>query len=386
MIMLHFCLYAASNIFCIFLLAVIYYHLTFNIGQQTSIIMFRRLVAVLLAISVLDIGWEYIYLFVTPPRFQILGYLLNTVYAVIVGLVGLYWLLFVEEQSYDSHDRKRFSRYKLVLLLPIAAFGFITLTSVVNGCVLYFDESGRYVNGPLFPLMLAVPFMYLMLATADLILDYRNITNRQNRKSTLTLLSFLAFPSLGAFVGFFLPEMPTIWTMFTFSIFVVFINLQNERMSTDWLTGTNNRRRFDNYLDDALEKSDADKPQVCLLMADIDEFKTINDSFGHSVGDKALKETADILKKICRVDAAFLARYGGDEFAVIRRVADEADARNFCREVQTSFANEEKNIDSTYRLAISIGMSCTGPDHPKDAETLIKEADGKLYQEKRRRK
>jgi|GEM_PF-1333449 len=381
-----FVLYAGSNIFCIIILAAIYYQLSVNIGQQTSIIMFKRVALSMIFMVLLDIAWEFFYIYPVPQEYRILVYLVNVAYSMLSNLVMFFWLFFVGEQTYGTRDRKRFSRFLPLLLLPIIASGLITMTTCFNGCIFSFDAEGHYIQGPLYILFLAIPYIYVILSTVDIALDFRTIKNRQDKKSSIMLFAFIIFPTLGVLVGYFFTELPAIWPMFTFALLIVFFNLQNEQMSMDGLTGINNRRRFDNYLDEKLEKAKDDGSAICLIMSDLDEFKKINDTFGHNTGDEALKETADILMEICNGNKTFFARYGGDEFAIIHNVANETEAKEFLKEIRTAFESKAKKENTEYKLSLSTGMGFTSLQNLKGAAELIKEADHNLYKEKRSRK
>src|SRR5690606_25616506 len=99
------------------------------------------------------------------------------------------------------------------------------------------------------------------------------------------------------------------------SITILYIFVQNKRMKSDYLTGTFNRRQLDYYLQDKIKAARKHEPFTAILV-DLDDFKKINDSFGHPIGDKALIKAADIIRESIS-EHDFLARFGGDEFFVV---------------------------------------------------------------------
>lgn len=149
----------------------------------------------------------------------------------------------------------------------------------------------------------------------------------------------------------------------------------------DALTGLPNRTLFQDRLAKALASARRRREKVALLFLDLDNFKTINDSLGHSVGDLLLKEVAERLKQGSR-DQDTVARLGGDEFVVVLTAAkDIADvtvaADRFLQAMTVEFIVQ----DHLLNVACSIGISVF-PDHGTDRETLIKNADAAMYSAK----
>ena len=96
-------------------------------------------------------------------------------------------------------------------------------------------------------------------------------------------------------VDVLVPDMPVMSPAMLISIMLVLRQLQDSRISTDALTGLNNRRRADAYLEENLPRATADAP-LCLYVMDMNRFKAINDTYGHLEGDRALKTMADALR------------------------------------------------------------------------------------------
>ena len=96
-------------------------------------------------------------------------------------------------------------------------------------------------------------------------------------------------------------------------------------VSSDTLTGLNNRKALENYLSARLQKQGQ---QFSVLFCDIDHFKTINDTLGHAKGDLALKQAAEALRQACgrAPEPLFLCRYGGDEFVILMTYTDNVEA------------------------------------------------------------
>lgn len=149
----------------------------------------------------------------------------------------------------------------------------------------------------------------------------------------------------------------------------------------DTLTGLPNRRLFFDRLGQALLNAKRQKHLVGLLYLDLDRFKEVNDSFGHSVGDQLLKETATRLTHSLRLsDSA--ARMGGDEFTVIlTKIVEPADAAIVAGRIVNSlsqpFILEEREVS----IGVSIGIGIY-PVDGEDADILLKKADTAMYRAK----
>lgn len=149
----------------------------------------------------------------------------------------------------------------------------------------------------------------------------------------------------------------------------------------DHLTGLANRAMFNDRLARALGRTRLDGRQVAVLMIDLNQFKEVNDTLGHEVGDLLLVELADRLSRDMRY-CDTIARLGGDEFAVLLTDSvDEASATGAARRV-LELCEEPFEVEG-FRLQIgaSIGIA-RAPEHSEDARTLMRQADRAMYRAK----
>lgn len=157
---------------------------------------------------------------------------------------------------------------------------------------------------------------------------------------------------------------------------------QLERLSsTDTLTGLYNRFQFDRSLIEKISEVERYHRLMALMFIDLDNFKLINDTFGHHVGDILLKEVALRLKGCLRTED-FLARIGGDEFTVIFSNVDAIEnvglvAQKMLDVLSVDFYLEKHNI----RIGASIGLACY-PTQGTSKENLLKHADIAMYHAK----
>jgi two-component system cell cycle response regulator len=151
--------------------------------------------------------------------------------------------------------------------------------------------------------------------------------------------------------------------------------------ATDELTGLFNRRYMLSHLENVLRRSAGTGRPVSVMMIDLDNFKIVNDTYGHPVGDKVLAEVARRIGQSVRgVDLA--ARYGGEEFIVVMPDTDRAGANVVAERLRQAVAGGPIDVGGTkLNLTVSVGLAVDGPTI--GAEALIKRADEALYAAKK---
>jgi two-component system, cell cycle response regulator len=151
----------------------------------------------------------------------------------------------------------------------------------------------------------------------------------------------------------------------------------------DALTGAYNRKHLDERLDAELAFALRHNTELCVLMVDIDHFKSVNDLHGHQAGDAVLKMAVEVLAKQLRAED-LLARYGGEEFVVITRGIPISSAITLGERLRMALSLSSATIGGApIRVTTSIGVAClTDCGKTRDRATLIKVADQRLYQAK----
>ncbi|GAB5442644.1 MAG: hypothetical protein Fues2KO_29930 [Fuerstiella sp.] len=145
----------------------------------------------------------------------------------------------------------------------------------------------------------------------------------------------------------------------------------------DALTGIANRRAFDYELKRRMSEWRRQKTPLGLLMIDIDHFKSLNDRFGHTTGDAALRHVAGLLQSSLR-DMDLVARYGGEEFAVILPATDAQGCIDAVQQLQNDFSNNLlESVGQELPVTVSVGVAVV--TNADDAELLLRRADTALY-------
>lgn len=153
----------------------------------------------------------------------------------------------------------------------------------------------------------------------------------------------------------------------------------------DSLTGCYSRGYGLELLDRQIKLSHRSKSPLLLAFLDIDGFKAINDTFGHDEGDKVLKEVANLFKSTLR-EVDIICRMGGDEFLLISLDSSLQDASLIKERLNKNLTKLNHSLKKPYKIGLSIGLSCYDPANPQPMDELIRIADKKMYEEKKKKK
>lgn len=149
----------------------------------------------------------------------------------------------------------------------------------------------------------------------------------------------------------------------------------------DDLTGLYNRRGFTDLGEQYLKLARRSGRGVTMVYLDLDRFKTINDSLGHHVGDRALLRVADILRATFR-RSDIIARLGGDEFGVLALEAADESSELLVQRLRERVVDFNRSSPEPYQLSVSIGMAHHDDDLRVRLEDMVAEADSAMYREK----
>jgi diguanylate cyclase (GGDEF)-like protein len=150
---------------------------------------------------------------------------------------------------------------------------------------------------------------------------------------------------------------------------------------TDYLTGLANRPEFERSMDRAVASAQRHKRRLALMMIDLDGLKEINDTYGHHVGDEAIRVLAQELQRAVRATDT-CGRLGGDEFGVAMPEADERDARDIATRVRESL--EHLSVEKL-PVPVEFSIGITAWRAGMDWQAMYESADKNLYVDKRRR-
>lgn len=303
----------------------------------------------------------------------------NTVYYLLQPCMCLLWVLYCE---YKLHENTLIIRKRLaVYLIPFLVSAAMVSLNSFQPILFSVDANNIYIRGPMFYAFMAVclgSFVYTTVLTLHSILRRPN-RHPQHADPRVFLLVYPLFPLIAVALQAMFFGIAVIWTSSVVSLLIIYFNLQNDQITTDPLTGLNNRRRFEHVMQSRMSNRQAGGI-LFLLMIDIDKFKDINDRFGHATGDDAIRETATLLMHSVR-RSDFIARIGGDEFVVVGERNSRDEVGETVEAIQRA---QSMPVDSAqpYTISLSIGYSMLHDSMPKTMDEMLAEADQRMYSEK----
>lgn len=286
-----------------------------------------------------------------------------------------YSLAIFHDQVFD--DERKAMRLFLPLGIINLAFGAVLVYSGRYGWFYYIDSDNIYHRGPLFWIPVSVVMLLIVAAFAVTVSNRRKL----DRRSFYSLIFFAVPPFICVLLQTAFYGTSLVLSGVVLSMLVVFINIQNNRLHTDYLTGLGNRKKLDLYLGKKIKQCSGRKVFSAILI-DINNFKRINDTYGHEAGDDALLFAAKMLKRCIRNDD-FIARYGGDEFCIVLDVSDENELKEIVGKIKSRLEECSDSGNCTYKLNFSMGYAVYDPSVHRNAKRFIRHIDLLMYENKR---
>lgn len=282
------------------------------------------------------------------------------------------WCIYIEFRLYNSMARAK--RIYRIVAIPATTMVVITLINLVFPIIFYIDQENVYHRLPFSYVFYVVEFGYIVYS----IYIVRKYESRYGK-----LRFFPVYVMIGpAFTGCVIQAMfygvSTIWVALSVGLTAIYMAMQNEFSYTDTLTGLFNRAYLD-YLMESYTKDDDSK--LGGIMIDVDYFKEINDTFGHHVGDEALKDVARVIR-LAKPDMANAIRFAGDEFIILLKKSSEDSIKKVIQNIRDELALFNENEGRQYTLSLSIGYTLY--DAAKDdSDSFFKKMDDNMYEEKK---
>ncbi|MBK5254180.1 MAG: GGDEF domain-containing protein [Peptostreptococcaceae bacterium] len=254
-----------------------------------------------------------------------------------------------------------------LVLLPTILNIVATLLSPWFGLIFYVDLNNNYERGSVFIFFVAVYVINIIL--------FLSVTWHIGQKYLYPIkwkiVGLSVFTLIGTCIQLFFPLVHLSWHSVTLTLFLLYILLLEFEGSFDTITEIYNRKAFEKA-----SKQLNDKKMFSLIVMDINNFKEINDTYGHDYGDTVLKEVAEVIRESFDENCSWY-RIGGDEFCVIRRDANQEKLEQQLRCMIKDLAKTRKN-DSCLPM-VSYGYSAFKGDKPMDFQKIFKEADDQMY-------
>lgn len=301
--------------------------------------------------------------------FHILQYISNTISSASSGIIGYCWCLFVE---YHIHRNfKRIKKKSRILAVPLIIATILIIFNLLGTDIIFdISKENVYTRGPMNFILYIFVFVYYI----------ESIYTVQKAKNDSILVEF--FPiyffiipcMIGTMIQGFFFGISTIWLCVAIAFIIVYIEIQISISFIDDLSGLYNRKYMNHYLD----KLQNDKPKrVYGFLMDINDFKTINDIYGHLKGDQAIIQFGKILQHSIDKDSVAI-RMGGDEFVIFAILKSNEEALGLKKHIEQNVRQFNIHSKEPFHLSFSIGIA----KYSGNIDTFLSAMDDSMYEAK----
>ena len=310
------------------------------------------------------------------PMARELNYIGNIVYYILNVSIAYLWPLFTEYKLNCSVTKLK--KLAFALGIPVVLIAAFVISTPFNGLVFTITEKNVYTrtnNNFLIPTVLIVFFIFFGIA--HIYLNYRN-----KGKYMIFPALYFGIPALLAIIiQAFFYEISLIFIGTAIGIMGIYLSTQCESAYIDQLCGVYNRRYYSDYIR-AFSNSKNKSSTVSGVLIDMDNFKPINDNFGHEMGDEALIQFSSVLRNKMK-NIGFVVRYGGDEFILLTNKSEEA-VQTAVNDIISELENLNSSGKNKYKLEFSYGIATI--DANSSSDVFLNAMDSRMYEMKRKRK
>ena len=299
--------------------------------------------------------------------------LLDNILFINSGIFAYSWTVYADYKLFGDIERIK-RRYPFVAI-PAALIIIGYLINFVTPVFFLIDQHNVYQRTDLFFIPYIVTYFYVVYGVA---LIYSN-RKKVDKYLFLPAMMFMTPIMIGSLLQFFFYGYSLMWLGVSIGLVLLFINVQKESSYVDVLSGLFNRQ----YLNKLLlhNKKGNIARTLAGIMLDIDNFKSINDRFGHFVGDYAIFTAGKILRTAVG-DRGVVCRYGGDEFLILMYIQSQEEIIEMIDTIETQVTLFNKSEKQPYKISFSIGYSTFESKH-ESIDDFLKKIDAYMYADKK---
>ena len=369
--------YLESNAVCVVIFGIMLAHNLIKQDRQEKQIKYDWTLVAFMCYFITDTVWAAVLAGMLPSNIALIC-AVNFLDYMFMAAITFSWLRYAMavEQVKNRDETKKV----LALLCPFLAstVALIVLFSVAPHLLL--TEDNR--TTPLFSAFLVtVPIIYIIASTFYSLRRVKGETSPEEKRKYVYIGCFPLIVIVGGLAQMFLlPDGALFCFCCTVFMLIFYIRAMEKQISVDPLTGLNNRGQLARYVSSGAHKDAA----TYILMIDVNDFKRINDTFGHAEGDRALVIVADALKRIVdgRSFPTFLGRYGGDEFILIAHTPSAPEIDRMITEIRQRIEEDCFLQQTPYVIFVGIGFDVI-EGNSDTYQKCISRADDNLYIDKK---
>lgn len=374
---LYYILYLEINVFGALIMFFLLHGLARNQGMQGQRSFMRLLLwqaAMFLADGLSRITQDF-----KPDRMDGLVWLFKSLYFILTVAACCECFIYFEycRNTRAVHEKRTVAWIRA----PFFCYILLMLVNFRGKFLFYVDGQGTYRRGDVFIVSYALYCSYVAVSSYRSLRDAFRRENYADRGYFVRLGLLPLIPIGVGIFQFYIPAVPLLCPVLCIISIRIFIAAMEQMISTDPLTGLNNRRNFIHRMVGMMKELRADE-RLYFAMIDLNNFKSINDHYGHAAGDQALTVMSEAMRKFADPlrPRMIICRCGGDEFAVALNSGNGTELKRYLDDVAEQIGILTENRKLPWRITFSAGIQTwNGRDDPG---RLIADADQEMYRVK----
>ena len=371
-----------NSFFCIVMLFYARYILEAK-THSTSRLAFKRFVSLVILCLVADMC-SYIFDMHSTAIAMVLNHVSMFVSVLLTVYIGYVWNNLFDLLFHIKRPKRELVFNRLIWFAPTAIIFILLVINLFTGFMYTIDQNNVYHRGGWYFVSFIfqyVSFVHAIFRALRIKSKVSNSPLKRDRMRRAVIGFGMVVLMFGVLQAVTQGKIALHCLGLTAGVLIMFIRFLENQITQDRLTDINNRYALDTYLNDrikAYESGTQNGKKLFFLLMDVNGFKEINDRYGHLEGDNALRVLADTLRDIVLNNKRklFVARYGGDEFAVVLEGRDENSVEGFVK--QLAAVLEVRNAQLPYNITLCVGYSAYQGEK-QTIDEWIGEADTNLY-------
>ena len=372
--------YIEALVVCMIMFVILLMHNRSSIDRQEKQIKFDRALIAFILYFTADIFWAALEGgFLAKTRVAVVADTF-ALYVLMAGIV-YFWMEYALAVEQAPHRNRPVNRF--AVLFPFLVTTVILILNYVFAPQTLINDKLE-IRSAFSIYLMVTPVIYL---AAVLFYTLRQARKEEDRVEKRKHLFIGMLPVLILLVGMaqelFFPKLPIYCFADSLLMLIFYIQSIDDQVSLDPLTKLNNRGQLRRYVSQKANLEIEGRMTV-VVMLDVNDFKLINDTYGHAEGDRALVLIADALRKVVSDGniPAFLCRYGGDEFTVILHPTRLEEVEQLITRIREELHREAESEEKPYDISIAAGYDELLTEN-ETIQDCVRRADEKLYEDKR---
>lgn len=344
-----------------------------SLKENYSSKLFRRILIAITVVAVMDATAWFALDFGNKALIP-LNYWSNAIFLTLTALPAAFGLSYLDYKIFGNEEKSR-KRLKIYLIPTYINIVFLIYNFFDEGFFFYINDMNQYFRGIGVPLSIGAIYVFF-IATVVYFYRYKYLITGRLVQG---IIIFFFTPIVGSLLQQLAYGITFGTPSYTLAVFITFLILEKDKMAKDVLTNLYTRSNLEARLRFKLKAGHA----FTVIMADLNGFKEINDTFGHLEGDKVLQKVAEILRLNTNIED-MVCRYGGDEFLILIEYGQDIGL-DIIKRIDKALAKYNQD-NRDYKVHLSYGHVFVADPTGIVMEELLHSVDKKMYEDKALRK